>query len=199
MMNKIPEWLAGNWIEVLAVLISLTYIILSVRQIIWLWLFGLISAVLYSWIYYDSGFYAGMSLQGYYIFISIYGWIIWSRGKGTQSGAGELRVRHLNYKMGSILGSVWLILWLVIAIILNRWTDSTIPVWDALTTAGGIVATWMLARKILETWVLWIFVDSVSVVLYVWKGLYPTTILFLVYIIMAIVGYREWKRTLART
>jgi nicotinamide mononucleotide transporter len=137
-----------------------------------------------------------MGLQVYYMAISIYGWIIWTRGKPSEQETKSLPVTRISARLGVILLSVWLALWLIIALILDRFTDSTIPVWDALTTAGGIVGTWMLARKKLENWILWIFVDSVSVGLYIWKGLYPTAILFVIYIIMALLGYREWKKSL---
>lgn len=195
-MITVFNWLSINWMEVLAVLISLVYVVLSVRQIRWLWAFGFVSAVLYAGIYYRSGFYAGMGLQVYYLVISIYGWIIWSRGKTTKQAQKPLPVTSVTRTLGIRVLTAFVILWLIIAVVLDRLTDSTIPLWDALTTAGGIMATWMLARKILENWLLWIFVDSVSVGLYIWKGLYPTAILFGVYIVMAVLGYREWKKSL---
>jgi len=75
---------------------------------------------------------------------------------------------------------------------------SAFPVWDAFTTAGGIVGTWMLAKKIIEHWIVWIVVDAVAIILYLSKALYPTTLLFLVFTIMAIIGYIEWKKELAK-
>jgi nicotinamide mononucleotide transporter len=93
----------------------------------------------------------------------------------------------------------WLVLWQIIGFILWKYTDSTIPYQDAFTAAGGMVATWMLARKILEQWLFWIVIDLMSVVLYVWQGLYATTILFVVYIVMANVGYRQWKKSWKET
>ncbi len=78
--------------------------------------------------------------------------------------------------------------------ILTRFTDSTIPGWDAFTTALSITATWMLARKIIEHWYIWIIVNTVSIGLYIYKGLYPTVILFIVYALMAVVGYIEWRK-----
>ena len=84
----------------------------------------------------------------------------------------------------------------VIAYILVNFTDSDIPYWDAFTTAFSITATWMLARKIIEHWLIWIVVDLVSAGLYIYKGLYPTTVLFLVFTILAIMAYVEWKKDL---
>lgn len=185
-----------HWVEVTAALISLVYVILSVKQIRWLWLFGFLSALLYSWTYFDAGFYAMMALQGYYMFISVYGWILWSRSRNGNQKEPGLKVTRVNGRVGLVLLIVWGGLLLAIYLILKHLTDSIIPFWDALTTSGGIIATWMLARKILENWVIWIFVDSVSIILYLAKGLYPTAILFSAYVIMAVIGYFEWKKSM---
>ena len=92
--------------------------------------------------------------------------------------------------------SVPLFLFFTIAWILQCFTDSDLPLWDSFTTAGSVVATWMLARKLLEHWLIWILVDAVSMGLYVYKELYPTVVLFSVYTVMAILGYISWKRSL---
>jgi nicotinamide mononucleotide transporter len=94
-----------------------------------------------------------------------------------------------------ILLGIMLVLFFLIGYVLDHYTDSPLPYWDALTTAGSIVATWMLTRKILEHWIVWVFVDLVSMGLYLYRGLYPTAFLFLVYTIMAVVGYLEWRRS----
>ena len=86
-------------------------------------------------------------------------------------------------------------LFLFIALILERFTDSPLPYWDALTTALSITATWMLARKILEQWYLWILVNTISLVLYVYKGLYPTVVLFSFYAALSLVGYVQWRKS----
>jgi nicotinamide mononucleotide transporter len=197
-MRSVIIWLGGHWVEVLAALVSIIYVILTIRQIIWLWLFGILSALLYAWVYAHSGFYAGMALQAYYAIISIYGWIHWTAGSKATNASGYdkpgLPVAGITRTQLVVLLSVWLLLWIGIGLILDKYTDSKIPYPDAFTAAGGIVATWMLARKILEQWLFWIVIDLVSIGLYVWQGLYPTAILFVVYVIMAILGYIEWKR-----
>lgn len=189
------NWFLDHWIEVAAAVVSLTYVILTIRQIIWLWFFGILSAILYAWVYEHSGFYAGMALQGYYAFISIYGWFHWSAGTGVTDGNAGLPIIRLSRPMFFILTGSWLLLWLSIGFILDKYTNSTIPYWDAFTAAGGIVATWMLARKILEQWLFWMVIDAVSIGLYLWQGLYATSVLFAVYIFMAILGYRQWRKT----
>lgn len=193
-MEEIRLWIAGNWIEISGAVISLVYLYFSVRQIIWLWPFGLLSALFYIWIYYYSGFYADMSLQVYYVAVSIYGWHHWSAGRKGGNGTGKLPVSRINLKTAIILATVFLVSWIGISFVLIRFTDSQVPVMDGLTTAGSIVATWMLARKILEHWILWIIIDSISLGLYFYKELYATVVLFAVYTIMAFIGYFAWKK-----
>lgn len=157
---------------------------------------------MYIWVYYQSKFYADMSLQVYYLVISIYGWLHWVFGKNKrkkQDGEKKLPVARLSGKewWWSILGSV--VAFVIIWYILKNYTDSPVPVGDAFTTALSFVATWMLARKIIENWLFWIVVDLVSTGLYIYKGLYPTAMLFLFLTVMAVIGYNAWKKDLTKT
>ncbi len=197
-MEDIWLWISGNWIELSGALISLIYLYFSVKQIIWLWPFGLLSALFYIWIYYFSGFYADMGLQVYYVVISAYGWYHWSTGYDSAEGKRELKISRINRSTLVLLIGIFLILWLGISFVLLRLTGSQVPIMDALTTAGAIVATWMLARKILEHWLLWVFVDAVSIGLYFYKGLYATASLFIVYTIVAIVGFLAWRKVMTK-
>jgi nicotinamide mononucleotide transporter len=96
------------------------------------------------------------------------------------------------------LAAVTLVLWMILYLILKTVTDSPIPLGDAFTTSVSIVAMWMLAQKYIEQWWLWIVVNIVSTVLYFWKGLYPTGVLFCVYVIVAILGYFRWKKEMVQ-
>lgn len=190
------DWFSGRAVEIAAVVFSLAYLYFSIRQKILLWPMGIISAVLYMAVFYHSKFYADMGLNGYYLVVSIYGWIYWERsGKG--SGAA-LPVSRIDRTTAGVLGGLSVIGFLGIGWILDRYTDSPVPYWDALTTAGSFAATWMLARKILEHWLVWIVVDAISIGLYLYRGLYPTLILFAVYTTMAFIGYIAWKKTIER-
>ena len=100
----------------------------------------------------------------------------------------------MNLRQGLLLLLVSIVIFILIAFILKRYTDSDIILLDSFTTSLSIVATWMLARKIMEHWIIWIVVDSVSAALYIYKGLYPTVILFAIYTVLAILGYIEWKK-----
>lgn len=160
-----------------------------------------------------------MSLQVYYLVISILGWYWWTRGSGRRAqgveqgaeGKGpeevnvrkgerekeELQVTRVTLKTGIVLTIVFVLLYLAMWIVLTRLTDSPVPVRDAFITSLSIIATWMLARKIYEHWYLWIVVNFVSAVLFMTRGLYPTVILYIVYGVMSFGGLVEWKKTIA--
>jgi nicotinamide mononucleotide transporter len=190
------SWISEKYVEILGVLFSLLYLFFSIRKNILLWPMGIISALLYMVVFFRSKFYADMGLNAYYFFISIYGWIYWARG-GPGTGEG-LPVSRVSRKQVLVLVPVTLAAFLGIGLFLDRFTDSPIPYWDAFTTASSFTATWMLARKILEHWILWILVDTVSMGLYLYRGLYPTLVLFAVYTVMALVGYLQWKKDLQK-
>ena len=193
----VVNYLFTHWIEVTGAIVSMIYLWFSIRQLIWLRPFGLLSAIFYIAVYLTSGFYADMGLQVYYVAISIYGWYHWSRGKRSNSSEGRpLLVTRTPVCLMFVLFGLFLVFWGILWLILDRLTNSTIPFWDAMTTAGALVATWMLARKLLEHWLVWIVVDVVSLMLYIWKELYATTILFIVYTILAVSGYIQWKKSM---
>ncbi len=190
------DWLSANYIEVTGVILSIIYLLLSIRQSIYLWPVGLLSAVMYIVVFYEAKFYADMGLNGYYFVISIYGWINWSGA--NRKKASELQVVRTGVRRAMILAGAAILLFFLLGFLLDQYTDSPIPYWDALTTSGSIVATWMLTKKMLEHWLIWIFIDLVSMTLYVYRGLYPTVILFAIYTAMAVVGYIKWKRSFAK-
>lgn len=198
MNNHLFAWLAGNWIEIVGSVLGILYVYLSIKQSILTWLVGLLTSLLYIYVFFTSKFYADMSLQVYYVWISIYGWVLWTRKKETSGGQSILQVSTLSRKMFKKLLATGLLLWIVIYFVLLYFTDSPVPIGDSFTTAFSIVATFMLARKILEHWIIWVVVDFVSLLLYIWKGLYPTSVMFVVYTIAAIWGYFQWKKTMQK-
>jgi len=188
------NWLIENYIEILGTLLSIAYLLLSIRQNILLWPMGILSAALYVIVFFQAKFYADMGLNVYYLLISIYGWVTWASAKnktGVKMPVKKLRGLHL------ILAALTIILLFAgIGLILDNFTDSPLPYWDSLTTSASVVATWMLTRKYIEHWILWVVIDLISMGLYIYKGLYPTAVLFMIYTIMALVGYRQWNREL---
>lgn len=194
MVEQFLNWIQEHWVEVSGAVLGISYVFLSIKQNILTWLLGLLTSLLYIYVFYTTKFYADMALQFYYVWVSIYGWILWARGKQTDQGKIKLPVVKIQTRQIKILLTVSILLWAIIYAILIKVTDSPVPVGDAFTTAFSIVATWMLAKKILEHWLIWIVVDLVSLLLYIYKGLYPTVILFAIYTGAAVLGYWEWKK-----
>lgn len=198
MTEAFSTWLLGNKIELFGALLGLLYIFFSIRQHIFTWPTGLLGSLLYIIVFFQSGFYADMGLQVYYVAISIYGWYYWLKGGKTEKDEKkhQVPVKKISKLLIFKTAVITLFIYLLLLFILIRFTDSTVPYMDSLTTALSVTATWMLAKKYIEHWLIWIFVDLFSAGLYIYKELWPTVILFLVYTGMAVLGYMEWKKDL---
>jgi nicotinamide mononucleotide transporter len=200
---EVSSWISNNFIEIFGAVTGIVYVFLEIRRTIWLWPVGILTSAVYIWIFFTSKIYADMSLQVYYLAISILGWYWWKRGSGRRAKGrrgegekGELQVSRLKFKTALILAGALILLFTLMWLILTRLTDSPVPVRDSFITSLSIIATWMLARKIYEHWYLWIVVNFVSAVLFSTRGLYPTVILYVVYGIMSFVGLVAWKKAI---
>ncbi|MEY1639743.1 nicotinamide riboside transporter PnuC [Tenuifilum osseticum] len=192
------NWLQNNYIELIGAITGLIYLYLEIKQRVWLWPLGIITSAFYIYIFYESKFYADMGLQFYYLFISIYGWYHWLFG-GAVKAKNSLPVTNTPKSNYLPLLAASVAFFVIIRYILVHYTDSPVPTGDAFTTALSIIATWMLARKYIEHWWLWVVVNSVSLALYLYKGLYPTSVLFVFYTTMSVVGYYQWKQEKSKT
>lgn len=193
-MNSFLDWIFANKVELTATIFGLIYVWFSIRQSLYTWPAGIITSLLYCWVFLEAKFYAGMVLQGYYVLISLYGWWSWGQGANNNTDDEKLHVSFTDSNLWIRIFILDLFLISIMYYILGRYTDSPIPFWDAFTTSLSIIATWMLARKKIEQWLIWIFVDLISIGLYLYRGLYPTVLLFIVYTIMAIIGFYEWRK-----
>ncbi|WP_319228593.1 nicotinamide riboside transporter PnuC [Draconibacterium orientale] len=194
MTDIVFEWLLGNYIEILGAILGLVYIFFSIKQHILTWPTGLLTSALYVFVFFNARLYADMGLQAYYVVISIYGWYFWLTGK--KQNEKKVAVKTTRKALWMKLAVVSIALYALLFFILGNYTNSDVPHMDSVTTALSIVATWMLARKYIEHWLLWIFIDAFSAGLYVYKGLWATVILFIVYTVMALLGYIEWRKDL---
>lgn len=207
---NINIWIQDHYIELFGAIAGIIYVFLEIRQNIWLWPVGIITSAVYIWVFFVNKFYADMSLQVYYLFISILGWYWWTRGRSQVAGKEgdgegregrerkkeELKISRLKLKTGIWLILVFVFLFVVMRFVLSGLTDSPVPGWDSFITSLSIVATWMLARKIYEHWYLWIVVNSVSALVFTVKGLYPTVILYVIYGVMSFAGLVEWRKSM---
>lgn len=193
----ILNYFQTHWIELVGAVLSLIYLYLSIKARVSLWFFGIISSVFYIVVFFDAKLYADLTLNLYYVIISIYGWINWHRN--TVSNAGRLVVAPLTRKLLLQLLVATLLFYVLYYVILSRFTDSNVPKIDALVGALSIIGTWMLAKKLIENWLVWIVADAICIGLYLYKELYPTAILFVIYTIMAGLGYWQWKKNAFKT
>ncbi len=148
---------------------------------------------MYIFIYFDAKLYADMSLQFYYLAVSFYGWYLWAFGIQVHDHKEKIGVTRSGAVLLTRLLVVSILLFFLIGWILDNYTNSDLPYWDSFTTSLSFVATWMLARKKIENWIIWIVVDAVSAAIYYYKELYPTMFLFAFLTVLAGVGYKKWK------
>ncbi len=193
-MQAVSNWLSTNYIELLGFVSGIAYLILSIKQKLGMWPLGIIMSLFYIWIFYVEKFYADASLQIYYVLISIYGWVLWQKGTSHKAG---LKVTSATKKLRLILLGITTFLWLILGYLLSK-TDAPLPFWDAFTTSVAIVATWMLSRKIIEHWLVWIFINPVAMGLYIYKEMYITALLYFILTVLAFQGYRQWKNGLEK-
>lgn len=202
---SVNDWLSNNYIEIFGAVTGIIYVLLEIRQNIWLWPVGIITSAVYIWVFFSGKLYADMSLQGYYLIISFMGWFWWKRSSG-QGGVPLtpenvpsdkiLSVVRVSFRTGIILGAVFVILFTAMYLVLDRLTDSPVPAWDSFITSLSVIATWMLARKIYEHWYLWIIINISAAALFFTRGLHPTVVLYIVYCVMSFAGLKAWRKSL---
>ncbi len=187
-------WLSENIVEVFGAATGIAYVILEIKRNILLWPLGIITSAVYIYVFGHNGFYANMGLQGYYLVISVYGWYYWRRQQESEQEGTLSDVRKISSATAAWCLLAAAILWAGLWLLLDRATDSPVPVWDGLITSLSVVATWMLTKKYLEQWYVWIGANAIAVVVYLVMGMYPTAVLFMVYFVMAVIGVRAWKK-----
>lgn len=152
------------------------------------------------WLYFSKGIYADFAINIYYLLIAVYGYWNWTRKRPAKRGRKKtvLQVSHVPWKVLGGCVAVTILLWVAIAQVLIRFTDSTIPWADGFTTALSIVAMWMGARKYAEQWLAWLVVDAVTVPIQLSKGLIFYPVLYSIYTLIAFFGYRKWLRLIPK-
>lgn len=184
---------ANRW-EVLAVIFGIVSVYLSTRENIWSWPTALINVALYFVVFFEAKLYADMGLQVVYFVLSLYGWYEWLYGGENRT---ELHVSRTSRTLGVRLVVIGVACAALLGTMLARFTDAALPYVDSATTSTSLVAQWMMTRKILENWAVWAVVDVVYVGMFIFKRLYLTAGLYTVFFVLAVMGYVQWKRSLA--
>ncbi len=181
-----------SWLELIAVLLAFAMILCNIIELHWGWPLAAISAMLYFFLFWSQSLYGEALLQVLFVVLALWGWSVWLRGiEGAPLPVTRMPVRQrftLTW-MGSVL-------WLSTGTVLLNFTDTDVPWWDAFPTAFSLVGQYLLAHKRLENWGVWIIVNIVAAGLFAWKDLWLTTLLYLVFIALSVVGWRTWTKHL---
>ena len=184
------NFLTENWFEIVAALLAIAYLLLAMRQDARCWIAWIISSLMYLFVMYSAGLYMEAGLQIFYLLMGFYGLYQWQY-KLANNETLKIKVWPISTHMMCLTALFLLVI--TSGYILNNNTDAASPYIDAFTTWGAIIASYMVAKKILENWIYWFVIDFVSVFLFVSRELYPTALLFCLYLVLVIIGYRSWK------
>ena len=182
-------------LQIVGVALGLLYLYFEYKANIWLWIVGLIMPVVHGLLYYRSGLYADCAMEAYYILAGVYGLAVWLR-RGAK-GQSKFRITHATVSVWGVAAVMYAVAHVVIYYLLSTFTDSTVPAWDSFTTACSVVAYWMLSRKYVEQWLVWLVVDVVTVGLYTYKDIPLTAGLYALYSVLAVMGYMRWRRVVS--
>jgi nicotinamide mononucleotide transporter len=196
LLETLYQYFAANQFELWGTLFGIACVYLNTQNNIWGWPAGIVSVSIYLYVFWEARLYGDFLLQGVYVVLGFYGWYHWLYGGASVRVLPLSRLpreRALPALLGGVLATG------ALGAYFHFRTDNDFPFADATTTVFSLLAQWMLTQKQLENWLLWIFVDAICVVVYYQKALYITTFLYAVFLVLAAMGYWEWKRRLEAT
>ena len=186
------DFLQVNWFEIVASILAIAYLILAMLQDKRCWVAWIISSLMYFFVMYSANLYMEALLQIFYIFIGLYGLYQW-RFKADKKDV--LKITTWSVKNHLIVIGALVFLTSLSGYVLMIYTAAASPFIDAFTTWGAIAASYLVAKKILENWFYWFVIDFVSVFLFISRELYPTALLFIVYLVLVVIGYSAWRKS----
>ncbi len=185
-----------TWLEMLAFGLAIAMVVCNIRVNVLGWPLAIVSSLLYFLLFWKSRLYGDASLQIFFAVVAGWGWWQWLRG--TDNTGQALRVRRLGRRGRWVALAALAVAWPATGLFLRRFTDTDVPWWDAFPTAASVLGQWLLGRKYVENWPVWIAVNVVGVALFAYKGLWLTVVLYAIFVAMSFAGWRAWRR-LART
>ncbi len=184
---------ATNPVELIAVAFGLTSVYLAAREHIVSWPTAIVNVAIFFFLFWRAKLYADAVLQLVYLVLSIYGWYEWRFGGAQHSRLLVSRATRMHWL---VLVPLFLVVGVGLGALLARYTDSPVPYFDALLTTASLVAQWMMTRKLLENWLIWIAADLVYVPLFVQRGLPLTAVQYAVFLLLAAIGWNGWRQSL---
>ena len=183
-----------TWLELVAVVLALVMVACNIREIHWGWPLAILSSLLYFALFWRNKLYGDAALQIFFAVLALWGWFQWLRGKRADGSA--LRASRLARPALAVALATGAVLWPLIALFLDNYTDTDVAWWDAFPTAFSVVGQFLLGRKYIENWAVWIAVNVVAAGLFAFKGLWLTTGLYIVFIALSFAGWRAWRARL---
>jgi nicotinamide mononucleotide transporter len=181
-----------TWLEIVAFGLSVWMVVCNMRVQILAWPLAIVSSLAYGLLFAHSKLYGEAGLQVFFVVIAAWGWWQWRYGRQTDGAA--LTVRFLGARARWALLAGTLAAWPLLGLLLRRVTDTDVPFWDALPTAGSVAGQWLLGRQYVENWPVWVAVNGVSIALFAYKGLWLTVLLYALFTLLALAGWRAWAR-----
>jgi nicotinamide mononucleotide transporter len=183
-----------TWLEILAFGLAIAMVVCNIRVNVLGWPLAIASSLLYFLLFWKSRLYGDAALQIFFVVVAAWGWWQWLRG--TDASGQALRVRELGARGRWVALGALAIAWPATGLFLRRFTDTDVPWWDAFPTAASVLGQWLLGRKYVENWPVWIGVNVVGVALFAYKGLWLTVVLYALFVAMSFAGWRAWRRLL---
>lgn len=194
--QEILSWFGSNSIEIAGTIAGIAGVWLTTKQIIWCWPVNLINVCSYIYVFFINQNFAYFGLQIFYLIFTIYGWYNWRYGG---EGKGELKVSRMSLKMFAISFLILAAGGLLLGIILKQFTTDRLPFLDSFMSIGGVICTYLSARKLVENWLIWVVIDMISVGMFFYQSLYPTVVLYIFYSAIALYGYFQWRKDYFKT
>ena len=184
-----------SWLEIFAMLSGLAGVWLTIKENIWCFPVGIVNVTLFAWLFFTPGIqlYADALLQCIYVLLLFYGWLNWAEKNNKKEKLSPVKitiVTAIKVAIASIIGAV------ILAFFLQKYTNASYPWLDSILTCSSLAAQWMIAKKKIENWLIWVLVNIMYIGIYLYKDLWLYSVLFFIYLILAISGYLTWRKSL---
>lgn len=184
----------ASWLELVAAVLALVMVGCNMRELHWGWPLAAVSSLMYVGVFAGSRIYGDAALQIFFAVMALWGWTQWLRGH--RADGGSLQVARLSRRGLALSAVAAALLWPTLAFFLSRFTNSDVPWLDGFVTALSVVGQFLLARKFIENWGVWLAVNVVSIGLFIHKGLWLTVALYLIFAVLSVIGYIAWRARL---
>ena len=180
-----PAW------EILAVIFGIAYVLLAAKESLWAWFFAFFGTLIYTILFWDGALLSSALLNFYYMIMAVYGFVLWRGGKQSSK---ELAITSWSLSKNIIVIMLGIVVSLIVGYLSATYTPAKFAYLDGFVMIFSVIATWMLAHKILENWLFWIVIDAAAVVLYWKSGFHATIVLFSFYTVLALYGHITWRK-----